>query len=428
MRPPAFLDRWIARILSKAIDGAPVQLRLWDGSVFGPPASSRVSVISIRDRIALYRLAVDAELGFGDGYTDGRIQVQGDLAEMIEALCLTTSKADGHRWLADFVSPFLDRWQANTLRAAKRDIHRHYGIGTDFYRLWLDRELVYTCAYFEKPDRTLDEAQIAKMNYVCRKLRLKPGERVVEAGCGWGSLALHMARHYGVRVTAYSISHDQIAYARRRAQLEGLSDLVEFVEDDYRNIHGAFDVFVSVGMLEHVGLRHYRSFGKLIDRCLTESGRGFLHFIGRNRPQGVSLWTKKRIFPGTFAPTLRQAMEVFEDSDFSVLDVENLRLHYALTLEHWLERFERSTARITEMFGPEFVRAWRLYLTASVAIFRIGSAQLFQIAFVRGRDNDIPSTRAHLYAASAKTQEDTWIALTPSLSGADRQGLPVLGR
>ena len=211
--------------------------------------------------------------------------------------------------------------------------------------------MVYTCAYFPTPDATLEDAQIAKMELVCRKLRLKPGERVVEAGCGWGSLALFMAREHGVHVSAFNISREQIAYAREQARAQGLADRVEFIEDDYRNVRGQYDAFVSVGMLEHVGLPDYATLGSVMDRVLTDDGRGLLHFIGRNRPAPLNPWISKRIFPGAYPPTLREVFEhMLQPHGFSVLDVENLRLHYAKTLEHWRARFLSASDRVTEMF------------------------------------------------------------------------------
>jgi cyclopropane-fatty-acyl-phospholipid synthase len=232
------------------------------------------------------------------------------------------------------------------------------------------------------------------MDLVCRKLRLSAGERVVEAGCGWGSLALFMAARYGVSVRAFNVSVEQIAYARERAARAGLSHQVEFVEDDYRNTKGTFDVFVSVGMLEHVGLPGYETFGSVIDRSVGPNGRGLLHFIGRDCPAPLNAWIRKRIFPGAYPPTLS---EVFERSlmphGFSVLDVENLRLHYEKTLAHWLQRFNDTADTVTRMFDDTFVRAWRLYLSGSQVAFRTGSMQLFQVLFARGGSNEIPWIR-----------------------------------
>jgi cyclopropane-fatty-acyl-phospholipid synthase len=232
---------------------------------------------------------------------------------------------------------------------------------------------------------------------VCRKLQLKPGDRVVEAGCGWGGLARHMAKHYGVTVRSYNISHQQIVYAREKAREQGLEGRVEYIEDDYRNLSGTYDVFVSIGMLEHVGRDHYRVLGRVADTCLTDKGRGLIHTIGRNKPELMNAWIEKRIFPGAYPPTLREMMEIFEPSRFSVLDVENIRLHYARTLEHWLERFESHAAEIEKTYDRAFVRAWRLYLCGSIASFTTASLQLFQVVFARERDNDIPRTREHLY-------------------------------
>jgi cyclopropane-fatty-acyl-phospholipid synthase len=384
----------------------PIRIALWDGTTIIPPGVQPKGTLVIRDWRTLLKLAIDPELHFGDAYTDGSIEVQGDLVEMLVEVYRSFPQSDSRGWIPRLVSKSLDWSQANTLRGSRRNIHRHYDIGNDFYRLWLDSDLLYTCAYYPTPNDDLETAQVAKMNHVCRKLRLRPGDRVVEAGCGWGSLALHMARHYGASVKAYNISAEQISYARRRAEEEGLSGRVEFLHDDYRNITGKFDVFVSVGMLEHVGPQNYRELGGVIDRSLDDMGRGFLHFIGRNRLRPLNAWIRRRIFPGAYPPTLRQVMDIFEPWNFSVLDVENIRLHYARTLEQWLERFENSASRVALMFGPEFVRAWRLYLAGSIAAFRTGSLQLFQIAFARQKNNQLPWTRDYLYAATGKGELD----------------------
>jgi cyclopropane-fatty-acyl-phospholipid synthase len=206
-----------------------------------------------------------------------------------------------------------------------------------------------------------------------------------------------MAKHHGVRVRAYNISHEQVMYARRRAKDEGLADRVEYVEDDYRNIAGEYDKFVSVGMLEHVGPDNYEALGGVIHRALKPSGRGLIHSIGRNKPELMNAWIEKRIFPGAYPPTLREMMDIFEPHGLSVLDVENLRLHYAETLRHWLKRYEENTPKVEAMFDRSFVRAWRLYLAGSIAAFLSGSLQLFQVVFARPRDNSLLSSRAHLY-------------------------------
>jgi cyclopropane-fatty-acyl-phospholipid synthase len=257
--------------------------------------------------------------------------------------------------------------------------------------------MAYTCAYYPTPDASLDEAQVAKMDHVCRKLRLSPGEAVIEAGCGWGSLALHMARHYGVTVRAFNISGEQISFARDAARRTGLSGRVEFVEDDYRNASGRCDAFVSVGMLEHVGLDNYGELGAVISRCINADGRGLIHTIGRNRPAPMHPWIERRIFPGAYPPSLWEMGAIFEPYDLSVLDVENLRLHYARTLAHWWDAFERSRDQVAAMFDERFVRMWRLYLAGSVTAFRMGQLQLFQVVFAPGRSNALPWTRAHLY-------------------------------
>jgi cyclopropane-fatty-acyl-phospholipid synthase len=291
----------------------------------------------------------------------------------------------------------LRRARSNTLDRSRDNVHHHYDIGNAFYELWLGNTMAYTCAYYPTPEVTLDAAQAAKMDHVCRKLRLKPGESVVEAGCGWGTLAMHMARNYGVKVRAFNISKEQVAYARERAAREGLADRIEYVEDDYRNIGGEFDAFVSVGMLEHVGVDHYPELGRIARATIGANGRGLIHSIGRNRPKPLNPWIVKRIFPGAYPPSIGEMMQIFEPAGLSVLDVENIRLHYARTLAHWLENFEAAADRVREMFDERFVRMWRLYLAGSQASFEVGELQLFQVVFAPSGSNEIPWTRAHLY-------------------------------
>lgn len=388
--------RLLERIL-QALGAPSSPVVLWDGETLFPQASPAAPRLTVGDRRAFVRLLLDPDLEFGRLYAAGRIDIQGDPLVWLEGYYrrkLQRRRDHPNGWARRRSALHTRR---NSRRRARGNIHHHYDIGNDFYRLWLDRELLYTCAYFPDPAVDLEAAQIAKMDHVCRKLRLRPGETVVEAGCGWGALALHMARRYGVTVKAYNISHEQIAYARQRAQDEGLDTRVEFLEQDYREITGRCDVFVSVGMLEHVGPAHYRTLGRLMARCLTEHGRGLIHSIGTDRPGTLNPWIERHIFPGAYPPSLGEMTSVFEAGEFSVLDVENLRLHYAKTLEHWLGRYEAAFDRVVEMYDLEFARAWRLYLAGSTAAFRTGELQLFQVLFSRSGDNQIPWTRDYMY-------------------------------
>ncbi|HWW32795.1 MAG TPA: cyclopropane-fatty-acyl-phospholipid synthase family protein [Steroidobacteraceae bacterium] len=390
--------RWLLRRVSSFLGDPPLEFSIRGGARICNVATALGRVI-FASRAHLASLLADPWVRFGDGYSDGTVKVEGDLVEVLEAVYRASTMGDKPSWLRRAAGLAQHRPHANTLRASRDNIHRHYDIGNDFYSLWLGDTMAYTCAYYPTPAASLDEAQTAKMHHVCRKLRLRPGESVVEAGCGWGTLALHMARHYGVRVRAFNISHQQVAYARERAAREGLAGQVEYVEDDYRSISGRYDAFVSVGMLEHVGVKNYPTLGRIARRCLGSNGRGLIHSIGRNHPARLQPWIEKRIFPGAYPPALSEMSQIFEPWDLSVLDVENLRLHYAQTLRHWLALYEAAGERVRAMFDEKFVRMWRLYLAGSVAGFTTGTLQLFQVVFATADNNDIPWTRAHLYTS-----------------------------
>jgi cyclopropane-fatty-acyl-phospholipid synthase len=392
------LDRWMARKLLDVLSEPPLALELWNGEKISASPNEPVARVLIRDSEVLHQLLINPALNFGDLYCVGRIEIEGDLVGFLETAYRAAAASPKYQKLINAQTHLFNRPRQNGSAESRDNIHHHYDIGNDFYELWLDGEAMqYTCAYFPSADLTLEQAQRAKMDHVCRKLRLKPGDRVVEAGSGWGGFARHMAKHYGVRVTSYNISHQQIVYAREKAKAEGLDGKVVYIEEDYRLIAGEYDAFVSIGMLEHVGRNHYRELGDVIHRCLAPDGRGLIHSIGRNKPEPINAWIEKRIFPGGYPPTLREMMDIFEAHEFSVLDIENLRLHYAKTLEHWLARFNRHAENIERMYDSAFTRAWRLYLAGSTAGFTAGTLQLFQVLFTRGTNNDIPWSRAHLY-------------------------------
>ncbi len=394
-RRPLFVEKWLVRQILEALGELPVEIALWNNMNFTGEQTPPRTRIVIRDRAALWKLSAYPELQFGELFSAGRIQVKGNLVELLESL--DRAHPLGESSLRGKILNWLFRPRHNTLVRARNNIHHHYDLGNEFYKLWLDKNMVYTCAYYPSPSASLEKAQLAKMELVCKKLRLRAGEAVVEAGCGWGSLALYMAKHYGVKVKAYNISKAQITYAQERARIERLDDKVEYIAGDYREITGEYDVFVSVGMLEHVGLSNHQRLGEVIDRSLKRGGRGLIHSIGRDKPTLMNAWIEKRIFPGAYPPSLGEMIKIFEPWHMSVLDVENLRLHYVKTLEHWLARFEAAKDRVREMYDEAFVRAWRLYLSGSISAFSTGKLQLYQVIFTRSGDNNIPWTRAYLY-------------------------------
>lgn len=393
VHPGIGFERWLLGKVAGRIGPAALRLAIGNTSVDAsdlPP----VATVRFRDRRTLLALAPSPHRRFGDEYANGRIEVEGDLLFALETAYRAHPRGRPPGPLARVLTS-LPHWPG----LDRRNIHRHYDLGNSFYRQWLDERMVYTCAYFSSPEASLEQAQVAKMEMVCRKLGLRPGESVVEVGCGWGALALHMAREHGVRVRAYNVSHEQVRYAREQARSQGLVDRVQFLEADYRRATGTADAFVSVGMLEHVGKASYGELARVIARTLDpRTGRGLLHFIGRDVPRPLDPWIRRRIFPGAYAPTLDEACRgVLAPAGMSVIDVENLRPHYAKTLREWRERFERAVEDGRVGFDEPFRRAWRLYLAGSEAAFLTGSLQLFQVLFAPAGARTTPWTRAPWY-------------------------------
>ncbi len=402
---PNQFDRVAANWICAFIGYPRIAIRLWNGTEYYFGDGVPVGAMEFHTRSALLNLLFSLRVGFGEGYSKGKIDIHGDILEIFNEFSWAFARRGQRSYYLGKLHTLISAIRRNTPVRSKDNVHHHYDLGNEFYRLWLDQNMVYTCAYYEKPGLTLTEAQVAKLDHVCRKLQLQPGQEVIEAGCGWGALSMHMAERYGVNVKAYNISTEQVSYARAEASARGLADRVEFIEADYRKISQRCDVFVSVGMLEHVGLKSYRELGDIVNSCLKPDGLGLIHSIGRSHSVPSDPWITKRIFPGGYVPTLGEITKIFEPHKFSVLDVENLRLHYARTCKEWLENFEAVSDRVREMYNDEFVRAWRLYLAGSSTAFQSGTLQLYQIVFAPGGNNDVPWSREYQYSKETKGHE-----------------------
>lgn len=349
------------------------------------------------------KLAIHPDLFLGEAYMDGRLRLERgtlwDLFDLIGRNVLGTSYGqDGA--LLRFGRPILN-WitQSNSRRQARQNASYHYDLSDDLYRLFLDKDMQYSCAYFARPDMTIDEAQAAKKSHLAAKLRLSPGQRILDIGCGWGGLALSLAQAENVDVLGITLSTEQLNVARERAKQLGLSHRVSFELIDFRDVRGPFDRIVSVGMFEHVGVPNYTKFFEQISRLLAPGGIAVLHAIGRmHGPSTTSHWIQKYIFPGGYVPALSQVIPRIEDAGLWITDLEVLRLHYANTLKLWREKFLSQRSAAAKVYDERFCRMWEFYLVVSEMSFRYGGFMIFQTQLAAGIDN-VPLTRDYLFEA-----------------------------
>jgi len=380
-----------------SIDGLEIVAPDGRRRMFG--ASKPRVAIRIDHASTIRSVFLNPRLAFGEALMDGRIVIErGDLYELLKILCGRSEVARGPIGaVSAFLSPILKRIeQFNPVGRSRANVARHYDLSRDFFKLFLDRDMQYSCAYFRRPDMTLEEAQTAKKRHIAAKLNLRPGLRVLDIGCGWGGLALHLAREHGVEVLGVTLSTEQLAVARENAALAGLSDRVRFEPRDYRALTESFDRIVSVGMFEHVGVPHYPVFFDKLRTLLVEDGSGLLHAIGRaDGPDVTNPWIRKYIFPGGYSPALSEVLPVVERSGLWTTDIEILRLHYAETLRHWRRRFHDRIDTVRAMYDERFCRMWDLYLAASEIAFRDQGHMVFQLQFARRRDA-VPLTRDYI--------------------------------
>jgi len=346
------------------------------------------------------KLVLTTDMALGEGYMDGRLTIgDDDLRGFLTFLTVNVERS-GHLWwrrssqAARRARRRFDQW--NPAHRARQNVAHHYDLSATLYDLFLDEDRQYSCAYFRQPEMSLEEAQAAKKAHIARKLLLEPGMRVFEIGCGWGGLALSLARDHGAEVLGVTLSTEQHAWATKRAEAEGLSDKVKFELRDYRDVTGQFDRIVSVGMFEHVGVPHYRTYFDTVRDRLTEDGVALIHTIGRAAPPGTtSPWITKYIFPGGYVPALSEMSRAFEAAGLFQTDIEVWRLHYAETLRHWLKRFEAKSEAALMLYDERFVRMWRYYLAASEMAFRHGRQCVFQVQLARDKQA-VPLTRDYM--------------------------------
>jgi cyclopropane-fatty-acyl-phospholipid synthase len=399
------LDRMLGRLVSHgALDVTyPDGITRHYGNGRAPQVAVRLS-----DPDLPRRLVVNPDLALGEGYMDETVQIENDDLHGMLGLLLSNINSAPDNWrekLLHMRGYF--RWAAqfNPAPRARANVAHHYDLSGALYDLFLDEDRQYSCAYFAQPDMTLEEAQRAKKHHIARKLLIEPGMSVLDIGCGWGGLALTLARDYGARVLGVTLSEEQHKLATQRAADAGLADRVEFRLADYRSIKGQFDRVVSVGMFEHVGIPHYREYFRTVHDRLAPEGVALIHTIGRTSPPGTtSPWITKYIFPGGYCPSLSEMMAAIEHETFWSTDIEVWRLHYALTLRHWYDRFTANIDKARALYDDRFCRMWRYYLVASEMTFRHYGQVVFQVQLAHKQDA-VPLTRDYLYPRQPLTRK-----------------------
>ena len=383
-------------------DGANFKVIFWDKSEseFG---NGKDFILHLKNEEVLKKVLFNAPLGFGEGYMNGDIEVEGDIREVVKIGYLCNRLQIGKkRFLFDIFNRVA--LQRNGTKADMQNIAYHYDIGNDFYQLWLDPEMVYSCAYFKNQKDSLEMAQLQKINLCCRKLQLQPNESLLDIGCGWGSLLINAAKNFGIRGVGITLSKQQLEYGKQKVQKEGLQDRVHLEYLDYRDLpqmNQTFDKVISVGMFEHVGKANMHKFLENTRTVLRPNGLLLLHTIGKTVEGPTNSWIKKHIFPGCYLPDLGSILKNSTSLGLNFVDCENMRIHYSKTLDHWSQRFEENEAKIRSMFDDRFVRMWRFYLAGCSAVFRLGTVHLFQLLFSAGVRNDLPLTREWMLATTS---------------------------
>ena len=389
------INKSIVKSIAEHLSDRPFDLEYWDGEIIKYGNGNPEFKLIIKNFPSKKELLADPSVALGEAYMKGDIDIEGDLQKFFESIIRNKDSFMNKNTVFRLASKI----KAPSLMKSKKDIAHHYDIGNDFYSLWLDKTMSYSCGYFKNPTDTLYDAQMNKIHHILKKLNLKEGQHLLDIGCGWGYLIIEAAKLYKVKALGITLSEEQFKKAKERIKQEGLEDLVDVQLMDYRNLEKSnleFDRIVSVGMAEHVGHTNLPLFFKNVDSVLKESGLFLLHNITNLVETEGNKWITTYIFPGGYLPTLREELNIAADINFRTLDVESLRLHYMKTLEEWCKNFMNHLDEERDMFDDEFLRMWHLYLATCAAAFHYWDIDIHQILFSKGINNTLPMTRKYL--------------------------------
>ncbi|MFT8870521.1 class I SAM-dependent methyltransferase, partial [Liquorilactobacillus nagelii] len=366
-------------LLSKSFN-IPVKVIYWDGKTEQYGDGKPEVTITFKEAVPVKEITRNASIALGEAYMDGRIEIDGSIQKLINAAYASADSFFHDSKLKRFLPK-----QSHSEKHSKYDVQKHYDLGNDFYKLWLDSTMTYSCAYFEHPDDTLEQAQLNKVHHIIKKLDPQPGKRFLDIGCGWGTLMLTAAKEYNLDVSGITLSEEQYKFVQQRIKDEGLEDHARVYLEDYRELKtGPYDYITSVGMFEHVGSENLAAYFDTIAKYLSNDGVALIHGITRQQGGAYNGWINQYIFPGGYIPGLTENLQHIIESGMQVFDLETLRRHYQHTLEHWDQNFNQHRTEIQEQMGERFTRMWDLYLQACAASFESGNIDCIQFLISKG--------------------------------------------
>ena len=390
------LDKTIYKQIFKASFNAPIDVEFWDGEQVSYGEGEPIAKIILHDVIPIKDIMAHASLTFGEAYMDGKIDIQGDLQKLVTTIYQSKDSFMNNSKFSKFIPK-----HAHTEKVSKQDVQSHYDIGNDFYEMWLDPTLTYSCAYFASEEDSLEAAQWNKVRHILNKLHAQEGETLLDIGCGWGTLIFTAAKEYHLEATGVTLSQEQYDYVSQKIIDEGLEGRVHVYLKDYRELIETYDHVTSVGMFEHVGKENLSTYFEQVNARLVDNGTALIHGItGQHDGAGVDAWINKYIFPGGYIPNIAENVNHIMQASLQIDDIEPLRRHYQRTLEMWTKNFHDVEESVIAKYGERFYRMWDLYLQACASSFESGNIDVVQYLLTKGASaTNLPMTRAYIYQA-----------------------------